>query len=63
MPQIGIIETFNPNSKIDFARADYSGSNQISDPDKLLVRVVGDDGAVLWLYDGKLTTLTDQQVL
>lgn len=63
MPQIGITGTFNSTSKINLARADYSGSNQISDPDKLLVRVVGDDGAVLWLYDGKLTTLTDQQVL
>lgn len=63
MPQIGITGTFNSGSKINLARADYSGANQISSSDKLLVRVVGDDGAVMWLYDGKLTSLTDQQVL
>lgn len=63
MPQIGITGTFNSNSKINLARADYGGSNQISSPDNLLIRVVGDDGAVMWLYDGKLTSLTDQQVL
>lgn len=63
MPQIGITGTFNSSSKINLARADYGGSNQISSPDNLLIRVVGDDGAVMWLYDGKLTSLTDQQVL
>lgn len=63
MPQIGITGTFNSSSKINLARADYGGSNQISSPDNLLMRVVGDDGAAMWLYDGKLTSLTDQQVL
>lgn len=70
MPQIGITDSFKDTSsslkddiKIDLARADYGGSNQISSPDNLLIRVVGDDGAVMWLYDGKLTSLTDQQVL
>ena len=62
-PQIGITGTFNSSSKINLARADYGGSNQISSPNNLLMRVVGDDGAVMWLYDGKLTSLTDQQVL
>ena len=70
MPQIGITGSFKDASgslkddiKIDLARADYSGANQISSPDNLLIRVVGDDGAVMWLYNGKLTSLTDQQVL
>ena len=63
MPQIGITGTFNSSSKVNLARADYGGSNQISSPNNLLMRVVGDDGAVMWLCDGKLTSLTDQQVL
>ena len=63
VPQIGITGRFTSSSKIDLARADSNGANRITSPDNLLLRVVDVNDAVWWLYDGKLTTLTDQQVL
>lgn len=62
-PQIGITGTFSALSKIDLARSTSSGANQISSADNVLMRVVGNNNAVIWIYNGKLTALTDQQVL
>lgn len=63
VPQIGITGRFTSSSKINLARADSNGANRITSPDNLLLRVVDVNDAVWWLYDGKLTILTDQQVL
>ena len=63
IPQIGITGTFNSSSKINLARADSNGVNRISSPNNLLLRVQDINGKGWWLYDGKLTTLTDTSAL
>ena len=62
-PQIGITSTFNATSQINLARSTSSGANQCPSTNNLLMRVEGNNGAVIWLYNGKLTALTDAQVL
>lgn len=62
-PQIGTTTTFAGAKKLDLARSTSAGANQITSPDTQLVRVVGNNNTVIWLYGGKLTALTDAQVL
>jgi len=58
-PQLGITGTFSSNSRINLIPTS-SGSNQVPDPTGILVRVVGTaNAAPVWLYNGKLTNLTN----
>lgn len=61
VPQIGITGTF-PCDKINLARPTSTGSNWIQDRINLFMRIVGEGNQVYWLYDGKLTDLTDAKV-
>ena len=62
VPQIGATGTFTATN-IDMARETMSGANQINDDNKmgLLMRVLGGSNGqtVYWLYEGRLTSLTD----
>ena len=58
-PQIGITGTFGTNTKIDLARSTNKGDNWIPNRYNVFIRIVGRDNHVYWLYDGRLTTLTD----
>lgn len=62
VPQIGITGTFGTNTRIDLARSTTSGSNWIPNRYNVLIRVVGENNVVSWLYDGRLTNLTDSEL-
>ena len=59
VPQIGATGTFSTG--VDMARETMSGTNQISSTKGMLMRVLGgsDGKTVYWLYEGRLTSLTD----
>ena len=62
VPQIGITGTFGTNTLINLGRSTTSGSNWISNRYNVLIRVVGENNKVSWLYDGRLTNLTDDEL-
>ena len=62
VPQIGITGTFGTNTRINLGRSTTSGSNWISNRYNVLIRVVGENNKVSWLYDGRLTNLTDDEL-
>ena len=60
VPQIGATGAF-ATTGIDMARERITGANQISSTKDMLMRVLGgnDGKTVYWLYEGRLTSLTD----
>ena len=62
VPQIGITGTFGTHTRIDLGRSTTSGPNWISNRFNVLIRVVGENNKVSWLYDGRLTDLTDEEL-
>ncbi len=62
VPQIGITGTFGTNTRINLGRSTTSGNNWIPNRYNVLIRVVGENNKVSWLYDGRLTDLTDAQL-
>lgn len=61
-PQIGIEGNFGSGARIDLARSTKYGKNWIPSRYNVLIRIVGGDNKVYWLYDGRLTNLTDAKV-
>lgn len=64
-PQIGILGTFNSDhskNRINLGRATTSGSNWIENRYNILIRIIGENNQIYWLYDGRLTNLTDSQL-
>lgn len=60
VPQIGLYQqSFASASRISLVRSRTDGDNLVLNKTNFLLRVVGGNNAVYWLYDGKLTDLTD----
>ena len=62
-PQIGITNMFSDgNCRINLARNGTTDDNWIPDRYNVFLRIVGENNKVYWLYDGRLTKLTDEKV-
>ena len=60
-PQIGITGLFSSgDGRINMVRETTKGENKITGKKNLLIWVKGTNGKQYWLYDGRLTTLTNK---
>lgn len=60
-PQIGITGQFSSgDGRINMVRETTKGENKITGKKNLLIWVKGTNGKQYWLYDGRLTTLTNK---